>query len=160
MDSTHHAAPVADLRLPDQPGLSPAAAPSVASQLLAHNGSLLLLSVGLLQARSRSLPARSRSRPARSASASVEAEDAAVEIQLRLERALDVLGAAEAVLLALERQVGDRQALRAAAPSTIISAWFGGTTLSSRPWNKIIGQRERSTWWIGERSRYRSRRSG
>src|SRR6267143_4538119 len=42
-----------------------------------------------------------------------EAEDLRVEIQLAFERALDVLGDAEAVLLALERNVGDRQALLA-----------------------------------------------
>ena len=31
--------------------------------------------------------------------------------------------------------------------------WFGGTTASSRPWKKMIGQDRRSTWWIGERAR-------
>src|SRR5205085_4932677 len=38
-----------------------------------------------------------------------EAEDARVEVQLAVERALDVLGLAEAVLLALEGDVGDGQ---------------------------------------------------
>src|SRR5256714_8989081 len=42
-----------------------------------------------------------------------EAEDLRVEIQLAFERPLDVLSDAEAVLLALERDVGDRQALLA-----------------------------------------------
>src|SRR5438445_2311196 len=42
-----------------------------------------------------------------------EAEDLRVEIQLAFERPLDVLGDAEAVLLARERDVGDRQALLA-----------------------------------------------
>src|SRR2546430_7643726 len=42
-----------------------------------------------------------------------EAEDLRVEIQLAFERPLDVLGDAEAVLLALEGDVGDRQALLA-----------------------------------------------
>src|SRR5438128_1375783 len=42
-----------------------------------------------------------------------EAEDARVEVELAFQGALDVLGAAEAVLLPLEGDVGDRQALRA-----------------------------------------------
>src|SRR3984893_3951447 len=42
-----------------------------------------------------------------------EAEDLRVEVQLRLERALDVLRDPEAMLLALERNVGHRQALLA-----------------------------------------------
>ena len=41
----------------------------------------------------------------------------------------------------------------ARSASTIISAWLGGTTLSSRPWKRMTGQLRRSTWWIGERSR-------
>jgi hypothetical protein len=36
--------------------------------------------------------------------------------------------------------------------STIISAWLGGTTLSSSPWNKMIGQDSRPVV-DGERSR-------
>src|SRR5665811_1876385 len=43
----------------------------------------------------------------------LEAEDAAVEVELGLERAPDRRGAPKAVLLALEQQVGDRQALGA-----------------------------------------------
>ena len=42
-------------------------------------------------------------------------------------------GLAEAVLLALEGHVGDGHALGRSA-ATIISAWAGGTTSSSRPW--------------------------
>src|SRR5205085_3341744 len=42
-----------------------------------------------------------------------EAEDARVEVQLSVEGALDVLGLAEAVLLALECDVGDGQTLPA-----------------------------------------------
>src|SRR6266545_4822597 len=42
----------------------------------------------------------------------IEAEDAAVEVQLGLEGAADVLGPAEAVLLALEGQVGVGDALQ------------------------------------------------
>src|SRR5919108_217038 len=40
-----------------------------------------------------------------------EAEDAGVEVELGVEGALDAFGPAEAVLLALEREVGDGQAL-------------------------------------------------
>ena len=44
--------------------------------------------------------------------------------------------------------------------SATICVWFGGTTLSSVPWNMMIGDVRRSRWWIGDRSRYTSAPSG
>jgi hypothetical protein len=43
-------------------------------------------------------------------------------------------------------------ACRRSSAATIISAWFGGTTLSSAPWKKMTGAENRSTALIGERS--------
>ena len=72
----------------------------------------------------------------------LEAEDAPVEVQLGLQAALVCLLPAEAMLLALEGEIGVGQALGFAAPRPSLSAWIGGTILSSRPWNRIIGQDE------------------
>ena len=42
----------------------------------------------------------------------------------------------------------------------MISACDGGTTSSSAPCSRIIGQDSMSTKWIGTRARYRSAASG
>ena len=83
----------------------------------------------------------------------LEAEDAAVEVELGFEAADLGLRAAEAVLPRPRRR-GRRGGRRSrVSAATIVSAWLGGTTSSSRPWKRITGARSRSTKWIGERSR-------
>ena len=104
----------------------------------------------------------------------VEAKHSGKEVELAVERVLDVLGLAEAVLLALvnfQRRghllLEERLVLRGSdasrrwrtdpAPSprsqvegrtrarTIVSAWLGGTILSSSPCNSKMGQFSLST---------------
>ena len=90
----------------------------------------------------------------------LEAEDLRVEDELGLQARHDRLRLAEAVLLALERQVGVRARRSPRSAATIVSACAGGTTSSSSPWNRITGPCSRSAKWIGERARYRSAASG
>ena len=80
------------------------------------------------------------------------AQDAGVEVVLRVQGAGDV-GATEAVLLPSKGRWATGTPFRRRA-STIVSVWAGGTTASSRPWKKMVGQlRPWRRCWMGEWAR-------
>src|SRR6266487_6558374 len=76
-----------------------------------------------------------------------EVEDFRIEIQLTFERALDVFGDAEAVLLAFEGKVSDRQPFLAECLDDDLRL-VGRNDLVLQPWKRITGAVIRSTEWI------------
>src|SRR5207248_7677145 len=77
-----------------------------------------------------------------------EAEDLGVEIELAFERSLDVLRDAEAVLLALEGDVGDRQALLAEGGDDQLRLVRRDNLVLQRSEERRVGKewRERGGW--------------
>ena len=82
----------------------------------------------------------------------VEAEDLGVEAELAVEGGADVLALAEAVLLALEGQVGDRHALARAARRRSSRPGWAARPGRRGPGTRRAGRSMRSVWKIGERS--------
>jgi hypothetical protein len=62
-----------------------------------------------------------------------------IEGEFRIKAALNVAGLSKAMLLAREQELPLRR-----SASTMVSAWFGGTTASSSPWKKMTGFESRS----------------
>ena len=77
------------------------------------------------------------------------------------ERASEVAETLNKSVITIEARTGeDERLFGSVTAANIVSAWSGGTTLSSNPWNRISGTSIRSTKWLGERSTYTSRASG